>query len=416
MQAGIRAAEPGDLVVRALERDPAWQHSGDLWVVAAGKASGAMANAAAAAFGARIRAGVVIAPTSVPVTSPFRLILGEHPEPGSGSLAAGRQALEMAGMVPPTDRLLVLLSGGASALMAVPATGITLEDKRRTTEILLHAGADIHALNTVRKHISAIKGGRLAVATPGECRTLVVSDVVGDDLSFIGSGPTVGDGSTFADARHVLEQFGGVAAYPESVAAYLDAGVRGERPETPKPGDPRLDRSSAAVIGGRLDAMRGAAAEARSRRYHVVVIEEPVVGESRVAGPALVAQMLARARSLTRPACIIAGGETTVTVTGSGHGGRNQELALASAQALADGNATAVFASAGTDGIDGPTDAAGAIVDSSTVRRAAALGLPGIETYLRNNDAYSFFDRLGDLIRTGPTGTNVDDLQVLLLS
>jgi hydroxypyruvate reductase len=375
-----------------------------------------MANAASAAFGSRIRSGIVISPTSVPAPPAFRLILAEHPEPGSGSLAAGHQALDMARMVPASDRLLVLLSGGASALMAVPATGITLEDKRRTTTLLLHSGADIRAINTVRKHISAIKGGRLAVATPGECRTLVVSDVVGDDLSFIGSGPTVADESTFADARHVLERFGGVTEYPESVVAYLEAGIRGERPETPKPGDPRLDRSSAAVIGSRLNAMHGAAAEARSRRYNVVVIEKPVVGESRVTGPALVAEMLTRARSLPPPVCMIAGGETTVTVTGSGHGGRNQELALASAQALADANAAAIFASAGTDGVDGPTDAAGAIVDSSTVSRAAALGLPRIESYLRNNDAYAFFDRLGDLIRTGPTGTNVDDLQVLLFS
>jgi hydroxypyruvate reductase len=172
----------------------------------------------------------------------------------------------------------------------------------------------------------------------------------------------------------------------------------------------------ASVIGGRFDAMRGAADAARSRRYHVVVLDEPVVGESRIVGPGHVERMIARARALPRPACVISSGETTVTVTGSGRGGRNQELALASAETLGSLGTPIALASAGTDGIDGPTDAAGAVIDSSTVARAAARGLPPIDSYLQNNDSYSFFDTLGDLIRTGPTGTNVDDLQVLLLS
>jgi len=243
-----------------------------------------------------------------------------------------------------------------------------------------------------------------------------VSDVVGDDLSFIGSGPTVADASTFADARRVIDTFGGAREYPSSVVAYLDAGVRGQRPETPKPGDPRLARSAATVIGGRFDAMRGAADEARARRYQVVVLDEPVVGESRVVGPQQVQRMIAIARTLARPACIISSGETTVTVTGHGRGGRNQELALACAELLSSVGSPAALASAGTDGIDGPTDAAGAIVDSSTISRARAVGLASINSFLQDNDSFSFFDTLGDLIRTGPTGTNVDDLQVLLLS
>src|SRR5262249_49142519 len=201
-----------------------------------------------------------------------------------------------------------------------------------------------------------------------------------------------------------------------SVVAHLDAGVRGEQPETPKPGDPRLARSSATVIGGRFDAMRGAADDARARGYHVAVLDEPVVGESRVAGPEQVRRMIARAGSLPRPAGLISSGETTVTVTGTGKGGRNQELALASAEVVGSIDAPAALASAGTDGVDGPTDAAGAIVDSSTAARAGAAGLPSIATYLDNNNSYSFFNSLGDLLLTGPTGTNVDDLQVLLLS
>ena len=374
-----------------------------------------MARAAVDALGRSLRTGVVIGPTAPIIDSRLRSMAGEHPQPGPGSLAAGQQALDIARAIDRDERLLVLLSGGASSLMAVPAAGITLDEKRQATSVLLRSGADIYALNTVRKHTSAIKGGQLAAATAAECRTLVVSDVVGDDLSFIGSGPTVPDPSTFRDAREVIETFGGAPEYPSSVINYLDQGIRGQRPETPKPGDPRLARSSAVVIGGRLQAMRGAADDARARRYHVLVLEDAVVGESRIVGPVQVERMIACARSLPRPACIISSGETTVTVTGDGKGGRNQELALAAATVVGSVGRPAALASAGTDGVDGPTDAAGAIVDSSTLNRAAAMGLAP-DSYLQNNDAYTFFAKLGDLIRTGPTGTNVDDLQVLLLS
>src|SRR5262245_4695 len=374
-----------------------------------------MSQAALAALGVRIRRGLVIGPTAVPVSEGFQFIVGEHPQPGSGSLAAGQHALEVARTKSSDERLLVLLSGGASSLMVVPAPGITLEEKRQATAVLLKSGADIYAVNTVRKHISQIKGGRLALAAAGECRTLAVSDVIGDDLSFIGSGPTVPDRSTFADARRVIDAFGGAEKYPRPVVECLDAGLRGKRPETPKPGDPRFEPSAAVVIGGRFDAMRGAADEARTRNYHVAVLEEPVVGESRIVGPAQIERMMDRARSIPRPACVISSGETTVTVSGNGRGGRNQELALVCAEVLGAAGAPLALASAGTDGVDGPTDAAGAIVDSTTVTRAGAAGL-SVSTYLYNNDSYSFFDKLGDLIHTGPTGTNVDDLQVLLLS
>jgi glycerate-2-kinase len=195
---------------------------------------------------------------------------------------------------------------------------------------------------------------------------------------------------------------------------YLEAGARGEREESPKPEDPRLARARTSVIGGRHEAMQGAAAEARQRGYEVVVLDEPVLGEARIAGPALIRRALLYAGS--GRVCIIASGETTVRVTGPGRGGRNQELALSAAVALADGGASAAFASIGTDGIDGPTDAAGAIVDTTTVRRGAAAGLPPPAQLLDRNDSYAFFDALGDLIRTGPTGTNVGDLQVCLLA
>jgi hydroxypyruvate reductase len=325
-------------------------------------------------------------------------------------------ALAVANDAQADEQLLVLLSGGASALMALPADGVTLEDKRRTTGMLLRSGADIHALNTVRKHLSAIKGGWLAAQTSARCRTLAISDVVGDDLSVVGSGPTVADATRFADARDVMKRHGGFAAYPPAVMARIMSGARGELPDTPKPGDSRLARSKAAVIGGRREAMQGAADGARALGYAVLVLEAPVIGEARVTAKAHMADVLARARSMPRPLCVVSSGETTVTVTGSGRGGRNQEFALASADALRDSLERVVLASVGTDGVDGPTDAAGAFVDTTTIARGMTAALPAPQSFLTNNDAHAYFDALGDLIKTGPTGTNTGDIQVMLFS
>jgi hydroxypyruvate reductase len=312
--------------------------------------------------------------------------------------------------------LLLLVSGGASALMAVPGDDIDLDDKRRTTDRLLSLGADIRALNTVRKHLSAIKGGWLAARTAGACRTLAISDVVGDDLSVIASGPTVADASTFAEAMEVLRRFGGVSSYPASVVARLTAGVRGAVPESPKPGDARLSRASARVIGGRRDAMEGAVRQANALGYHVRCVDEPVTGEARIAAARHLRRALPGALQCDRPACIVSSGETTVHVTGCGSGGRNQEFALALVEPLALLGLPIAMASVGTDGIDGPTDAAGAIVDSTTRDRARAAELLEPEAALADNDAYPFFKALGDLIITGPTDTNVGDLQVILLA
>jgi hydroxypyruvate reductase len=374
-----------------------------------------MARAVLRTLGDAVAGGIVVA-ASATTMRPLESFEGGHPAPDSRSDAAGRAALRTAALTKTAaDRqeLLVLLSGGASAMMAVPADGLSLEDKRQTTERLLRAGADIHTLNTVRKHLSAIKGGRLAAAA-GVCRTLAVSDVVGDDPSVIGSGPTVPDATTFGDALAVLAHFGGLAAYPPAVVQHLRAGERGEVGETPKPGDHRVLRSTFSLIGGRRDAMSGASAEALRRGYHPLVIDDAVVGEARTTAVAHARAMLARADTLARPACIVSSGETTVHVRGAGRGGRNQEFAVAAAEVLRPETAAAL-ASAGTDGIDGPTDAAGGIVDNTTVSRARAAGID-LRGHLDDNDAYTFLDRLGDLIRTGSTGTNVGDIQVLLLS
>jgi hydroxypyruvate reductase len=309
-------------------------------------------------------------------------------------------------------QLLVLLSGGASALMAVPADGVSLEDKRASTELLLRGGADIHALNTVRKHLSAIKGGWLAAGANVPVLTLAISDVVGDDPSVIGSGPTVPDLSTFGDALAALDACGGRRAYPPKVIERLERGARGDYPETPRA--LQLSSPEWRLIGSRFLAMRGAASRARQLGYEVLVREAPVTGEARVAGEAFVSGLPVPIDQ-TRRVCVISSGETTVHVAGRGRGGRNQEFSLSAARRLAASSARVMLASVGTDGVDGPTDAAGAIVDQETIARAAAAGLPPAAAFLADNDAYRFFDPLNDLIKTGPTGTNVGDLQICLI-
>ena len=351
-----------------------------------------------------------------------------HPIPDARSVNAARRALEIAAATAPDDVLVVLLSGGASALMALPAESITLADKQETVRRLLRGGATIDELNAVRKHLSGIKGGRLAAAAAAPVVTLVISDVVGDDLSVIGSGPTMPDPSTFATALGVLDRRGGRASFPNAVVALLEGGDRGDIAETPKADDPRLTRSVARIIGGRMTAVAGAAEAARSRGYDVQVIDAPIVGEAREAARAFAGEVRAAGARLTSPACVIGGGETTVRVTGNGLGGRNQEFALAMLSFIADLGRSAphaitsvphesgfAFGSIGTDGIDGPTDAAGAIVDATTADRAAAAGLHPAD-YLEHNDSYHFFSALDDLVRTGPTGTNVGDVQVALIA
>jgi glycerate 2-kinase len=368
-----------------------------------------MADAAARRLGPSIRDGLIITTAAGP--GPFPVMAGSHPVPTADSEAAGRAALRLARSAAADETLIVLLSGGASAMMAVPIDALTLADKARTTEVLLKNGASIGELNCVRKHLSAIKGGRLAAATAGRTVTLAISDVVGDDLTVIGSGPTVADTSTYGEALRAVDEHGGRDRFPAAVISRLVTGTRGELPETPK-----LLAGSASVarvIGSRHEAMAGAAAEARARGYSVRVLENPVVGEARTAAEQSLAAAVEAAGD--RPMCLISSGETTVHVKGPGRGGRNQEFALACVEAMGRFATDAALASVGTDGVDGPTDAAGALVDSSTLQRAVAAALAPAR-YLDNNDAYAFFAALGDLIQTGPTGTNVGDLQIILLA
>jgi glycerate 2-kinase len=383
-------------------------------VIAAGKAAGVMLNAFAASTAVPLRRMLGIGPHP-----PELLPEGAewhnagHPLPTPGSVAAARRALEIAHSSRAGELLVVLLSGGGSALMTLPAEGISLADKQQTARALMEHGADIYELNTVRKHLSAVKGGQLAAAAKGTVVTLAVSDVVGDDLSVIASGPTVPDDSTYAQALAILNARGGVAAYSPAVVERLQRGAGAAVPETPQTGDVRLQRSMARVIGPQRGAIEGADAAARDLGYHVLIMRDPITGEARETAIAHVTRVAAEAATLARPLCVISSGETTVTVRGKGRGGRNQEFALAMASALGVLGDPVAGASIGTDGIDGPTDAAGAIVDSSTLQRAEAAGLDPRE-FLDDNNTYVFFERLGDLIKTGPTATNVGDLQVIL--
>jgi glycerate 2-kinase len=386
----------------------------DLRVIAVGKAAPFMAHAFAAVAGDRIRDGIVIG-THLPIALPTHLewIPSSHPLPDARSVAAGRRAIEVAQRTDSDDTLVVLLSGGASALMAVPAGALTLEDKRTAVNALLKGGADITALNTIRKHLSAVKGGRLAAAASGPTVCLAISDVVGDDLSVIGSGPTVPDPSTYRDAWDYIERLGVEPLLTEAARNYLRAGLEGTIVETPKAGDPRFAQSVTRVIGGRFNAMSGAAESARALGYDVIVSQEPIVGDARTMGPVVLDRARTLAAGRQRPVAVIFSGETTVKVVGTGKGGRNQEIALSVAGKLAAESGDIALGSVGTDGIDGPTDAAGAYSDTATITRAVQQGLDA-DAFLADNNAYAFFQRIDDLIITGPSTTNVGDLQIVL--
>jgi hydroxypyruvate reductase len=387
-------------------------------VVAAGKAAWGMAEAVAAVFGDRVTAGLVTSrrpPHDVEsaLGRRWRAVAAGHPMPTSASEVAGRMALSLASDALRGDEtLIVCLSGGASAMLAVPAAGLTIEDKARATSALLRGGASIDELNLVRRHLSGVKGGQLA-AHAGRSITFAISDVCvprDDDPSVIGSGPMTGAVFDPAGALAVLRRCVGNAVPLENVVRYLERAAIQRPPDGPiAPADPRLAGAAYWVVASRADAMRAAAETARRFGYAVDVRREALIGEARQAGPALVA-----AAGRARPACVIASGETTVAVRGRGKGGRNQELISAALEPLAVAG-PAALASIGTDGIDGPTDAAGGFADHTMWANLGAAARAICDDALARNDTYPMLDGLGALVRTGPTGTNVGDLQVLLL-
>jgi hydroxypyruvate reductase len=413
--AGLDAVHPGRLVERALARSALAVDDCRLTLIAVGKAAPLMTAAALPLIRRRVISGLIVSNSPFDGPPELEAVVGGHPVPTADSERAGWRALSLAKTAAADTCVMVLLSGGASALMAVPAAGVSLEDKRLTTDLLLRAGADIGALNTVRKHISKIKGGLLAAESPATFHTFAISDVVGDDLGLIGSGPTVPDASSFQDALDIVRRFGDVERYPRAIVSRLIDGAAGRLQDTPKPSDPRFRCNAAVVIGGRHQAMDGAADEARRRGYEVLILEAPVVGEASIIAVNHVSNVVARTANRNGPLCVISSGETTVRVTGSGRGGRNQEFALAAAAVLSSNARPAALASVGTDGIDGDTPSAGAIVDTKTYDRARRKGMtPG--EFLANNDSHTFLAALDELVETGVTGTNVGDLQILLLA
>jgi hydroxypyruvate reductase len=412
-KAALRAANPAEAVARHLSRENFTRYR-HIYVVGAGKASAAMARATERVLGRRIAGGLLnvkyghIAPLR-------RIALNEcgHPVPDRQGVEGARRIAEIAAGAGADDLVLCLISGGASALLPLPADPITLDEKQEVTRLLLACGANIHEINAVRKHISRIKGGQLArLAYPARVLSLLLSDVIGDDLDVIGSGPTAPDASTFARAREILEKYGIFDRVPASVRARIQQGERDGIPETPKHGDPIFKRVRNVVIGSNRLAVDAAAARARQMGFRTLVLSTFVEGETREIArmhAAIAKEIVHAGRPLKPPACIVTGGETTVTLRGDGLGGRNQEFVLAAALDIAGLPNVAVL-SAGTDGSDGPTDAAGAIADGRTIQRD-----PRASAFLARNDSYRYFEALGDLIVTGPTHTNVMDVRLILV-
>ncbi len=394
----------------------------NIYLLAAGKAAVPMAGAGASLLDDRLTKGVVVTKyghteKSDLLPDSLELIEAGHPVPDEKSREGAETLLKLACEAKEKDLILCLISGGGSALLSAPAQGLTVQEKGKAADALLSSGASIHEMNAVRKHLSAIKGGRLAKAAhPATLICLILSDVVGDDLDVIASGPTVPDGSCFSDALEIIERYNIEDRLPASVMDHLRSGEKGDPEETPKAGDGLFSKTQNQIIANNLSAVKAAQEKAQALGYRTLILTSMLQGETRQVArvhAAIAKEILKTGHPIEPPACILSGGETTVTLTGEGKGGRNQEFALAGAIDLA-GLDHVVLLSAGTDGTDGPTDAAGARADGHTMDRARKLNLDPRRA-LKNNDAYPFFKTLDDLLITGPTHTNVMDLQILLV-
>ena len=426
LTAGLRAVDPAEALRRSIRKSGAVLRVGQrrydlrkhrrVIVVGAGKASASMAQALEGRLGSRVHAGLVVVKYGhAAPTKTIQVVEAGHPIPDRAGQQAATRILALVGDLSSQDLLIVLISGGASSLLPSPFPGLTLTDKQKTTHLLLRCGATIQEMNTVRKHLSALKGGRLAAATAATVLCLILSDVIGNDVGAIGSGPTAPDPTTYADACGILHRYRLWSKVPPHVRLHLARGVRGRATETPKPGAALFRRVHHQIIGDNAAAVEAVASAARRSGLHALVLSTSLVGEARAAATAFGAmarEVVASDRPVRRPACLIAGGELTVTVRGKGRGGRAQEFVLATAleTAALDKVWVAAF---GTDGTDGPTPVAGAVADGATLRRARRLGLDPREV-LDRNDTYPFFKRLGGHIATGPTRTNVNDLHLLL--
>jgi hydroxypyruvate reductase len=426
-EAALNAANPATCIRKFLQlRDDVliaggkeMEIRGRLIVIGAGKPSAKMAQVVEETLGSHITDGLIV--TKYGHALPLRrmkLVEASHPIPDTAGIRAVHDTRELLRGLTKEDIVLVLISGGGSALWPAPAEGITLEEKQEVTQLLLRAGATIRELNAVRKHLSDIKGGQLARwASPARVVSLIMSDVIGDPLDFIGSGPTAPDTTSFSDAFAIIQKYG--LDVPDAVKERFQEGARGNIPDTPKPGDPVFKNVDNYVIANNRLLVDAAMDKARELQFNTLILGTEVEGEAKDIGRFLAAISRETARTgnpIKPPACILAAGETTVTVRGHGVGGRNQEMALAWAISMAARpfSAQACFASVATDGTDGPTTAAGGLVDPFTCSRAIELGLMP-QKFLRANDSSNFLKTTGDLIVTGPTQTNLMDLQILLV-
>ena len=427
-QAALRAVDPVDAILRHVRREGESLLIGErrlelsdfdkVLVVGAGKADAPMAQAVESLLGERVTDGVIVVKDGhgLPLQR-VKVHEASHPVPDERGLRGAEEILSLVNEAGERDLIICLISGGGSALLVAPAEGVTLEDKQSVTQLLLACGATIHEINTVRKHLSRVKGGGLAhAAHPATLVSLILSDVIGDDLDAIASGPTVPDPTTFPQAEQVLKRYGIWDQVPGSVRVHVEKGVNGEIEETPKPGDPSFQRDAWQLVGTNLQALKAAGKEAERQGYRPLVLSGMMEGEAREVAKvhaAIAKEVLKSGNPIAAPACILSGGETTVTLHGTGKGGRNTEFALASALAL-EGVENVVLLSGGTDGTDGPTDAAGAIAHGNTVLHAREKDLDPVD-YLRRNDSYTFFEILDDLVMTGPTRTNVMDVCIMLV-
>ncbi len=427
-QAALKAVDPVEAILRYTrvaddtlfvgEHQFAFKDYDRILVAGAGKAGAPMARALEDLLGDRIADGVVVVKEGhgLPL-SHVRIHEASHPVPDERGIKGAEEILSLVKDAGERDLVLCLISGGGSALLVAPAEGVSLEDKQEVTRLLLSCGADIHEINTIRKHLSRAKGGGLArFAFPATVVSLILSDVIGDDLNVIASGPAVPDTSTFDDTRQVLEKYNIQDEVPASVRKRIDQGLQGNIEDTPKAGDAVFQRCYSELVGTNIQALKAAGTKAEELGYQTLILSSTVEGEAREVAKVLTAiarEVQRSANPLSTPACILCGGETTVTIQGEGKGGRNQELALAAALVI-DGMQNVVVLAGGTDGNDGPTDAAGAMADGSTLARSRALGLDPLD-YLRRNDSYNFFQPLDDLVITGPTRTNVMDVYMVLV-
>jgi hydroxypyruvate reductase len=425
--AGVAAADPYEAVARHVSIEKEKLLVGGkaydvdriprIFVVGAGKASARMAQALEDLLGDKISRGIVN--VKYGHAAPLRkitVIEAGHPLPDQSGCNGTRAIVELVQGATEDDLVFCLISGGGSALLPYPAEGIAVEEKCQTTQLLLDCGATIQEVNAIRKHISQVKGGRLASAAfPAAVISLILSDVVGDSLDAIASGPTAPDPTTFADCLNIIQKYGIAERIAPAVWSFLKRGASGALQDTPK-GGAAFDKVHNVIVGSNRLTLEAARRKAEALGYNSLLLSSFIEGETRVVAAiygAIAKEIVATGNPVQRPACIISGGETTVTVRGSGLGGRNQEFALAAAVEIA-GLANVVILSAGTDGTDGPTDAAGALSDGTTVSRANELGLEA-QTSLCNNDSNRFFQPLGDLLVTGPTFTNVMDLHLALV-